>query len=508
MLREESDIFNARLLCVNTIDTLENHRSLGFLGRADTERVPFSLPFDWNADPLRDTNWMFLVSSWRVMDTAIVRYFETRDRALLEEIRDVALDWAAYHRRNKPNRFTWYNMAVGIRALRIAFLLDRSKRGELAPHPAIIELAHQHVRRLMDEPKVAINNHGIFQMTGLLALSSLTENPREVVSFAERKLGQIIEHAFTKDGISKEHSPAYHRFVHKSFAKFRPLYVNLPGLQKILRLAAGNEKWLTLPRGHFAAIGDTDNDTRGEILPNVQPNDIVHADGRPVAVKFFKDAGYVICRSLPGAVEEFALFVTGSYFSLAHKHADDLSFVYESRGEPIFVDGGKFSYDYSDDRKYFLSARSHSTVSVDEVDFAPDQLLRKGSSIKSVSLDKDYVQIVGWLTRPKLFSQRREIWFAPFKAIEVRDSLRAGTPRTFRSTLKFAPGIHLSLTGDGGALALTPHRQRLVIGANRPIEIRTGFYSPTYAAKVLCPEISISHTARETELVWTIRHAT
>jgi hypothetical protein len=48
-----------------------------------------------------------------------------------------------------------------------------------------------------------------------------------------------------------------------------------------------------------------------------------------------------------------------------HKHADDLSFTLHARGRDIFVDGGTYTYEPGEFRRYFVSALAHNTVVVD-----------------------------------------------------------------------------------------------------------------------------------------------
>lgn len=505
MTAAHPDLFSPRVLCVNSVDTLEKQRALGFLGRHDLQRVPFSLPFDWKRNPLRDNNWMFLVSSWRMMDPMISRYFETNNSSLLLDIQDIALDWADYQQRNEPNQWTWYDMATGIRALRLAFLVDRHDRGEFIMSPKVRTLVRQHIDALLDESRIAINNHGIFQMAGLLALAPLSESPVSTRRFAEKKLREIADDAFTVDGINKEHSPAYHRFVYQTFAKFRPLYERVPGLADSVRKAADNEAWLTMPSGHFAAVGDTDNGSFGQPLRHVAKADTFRVNEDHIAIKFFRNSGYAMCRSLPESDATFALFVTASKFSDTHKHADELSFVYENLGEQIFVDGGKFAYEYSEMRSYFLSAQAHSTISIDNDDVLPSTLTDAGNLLTRVTPMRDRVSITGALTRPGLFSQRRQIDFAPRRFVVVSDKVRAPTLTPFRSRLKFSPRMTLEVDGTR-IRATTPFGQVIHVEANAPIHLGEGYYSPSYKEVVRCPELSITANATVAELQWTVTH--
>lgn len=496
-------IYSPSVLCCNEFDTLEEQDRHGFLARTDLPRAPFTVPYDWKRNPFKDNNWLFHLSSWRVMDTAILRYFETGEPRMLQRMQEIALDWRRYWRTNRENQWTWYDMAAGIRALRLAFLLHESKRGIFKADDGISELAIAHAEKLMDEELVAINNHGLFQMVGLLALAPWVSFEQEAKEFAARKLSEIADAAFTKDGIHKEHSPAYHRFVQQSFLKFRSFYDEMPDLARVLRLAASNESWFTMPDGFLAAIGDTDHGKPGNPFNQIKSKDICEVNGQEIALKHFELGGYVVCRSLPDEPEPFALLVAGSKFSSTHKHADDLSFIFYWKGEPIFTDPGKFAYEYSDKRSYFLSAAAHSTVSTKDVEFEPDHISKNGSSISSVQAGDSEIVIEGQVVRPDIFTQNRKLSFNPTGSIVVEDEVRGGDAHEFESRLQLHPSIAVDRNGEAVVLT-TPQGSRFRVSASHQIDLVEGLFSPAYNETRPCDVLCISETAPRAELTWTI----
>jgi hypothetical protein len=55
----------------------------------------------------------------------------------------------------------------------------------------------------------------------------------------------------------------------------------------------------------------------------------------------------------------------GGPFGMEHQHEDKLSVILSAYGRPLLVEGGVYTYDASDWRKYVLSARAHNLVMVD-----------------------------------------------------------------------------------------------------------------------------------------------
>lgn len=476
------EIYSPRLLSVGVSDSIEAFERDGYLARADLPRHSFRLPFDWNANPFKDRNWLYLVSSWRVMDPYIEEWFRTKDDALLARMQDIAVDWVNYQRSREPKTYTWYDMATGIRATRLAFLLDQAEHGRLAPRPELIGTAAEHLSRLMDDDAIAFNNHGIFQMAGLLALSKWASNPDAAQEFAKRWIERLLDDAFTEDGISKEHSTFYHRFTYQAFAKFRPVFRGIPKIEDTIRLAAANEPWLTMPDGKMAATGDTDNNTPGKPLEKVAPKDIYNLPSGRVAAKLWAQGGVAVCRSLPEAGRSFGFLMTAAIFSKAHKHADDLSFVYQVGTEPIFVDPGKYAYEYTTVRERFVSAAMHNTVSIQDLDLPIDLIAGSGSFLKSMSVRDDSIRFNGAITRPGYFTHAREICISGHGALDISDSIRGPNEHPYVTSLHVHPANEVEIFGEK-AVIRTPSGQEVNIQSEDEIVLQDGLFSPGYGLK-------------------------
>jgi hypothetical protein len=75
-------------------------------------------------------------------------------------------------------------------------------------------------------------------------------------------------------------------------------------------------------------------------------------------------AGWSVMRSGWGANDAYLLFETGPYGN-GHQHEDQLNLIVHCGGRTVLTEGGNYSYDSSDWRRYVLSTRAHNTLMVD-----------------------------------------------------------------------------------------------------------------------------------------------
>jgi hypothetical protein len=123
--------------------------------------VPFELPFDWGMDPYDDATWRFRLHTLRIVDGALA----AGDFAYASE---VFLDWQRWHENcwlqvlcfGRSTEPAWEDMATGLRAARLAYLL----RSTGWQNQRLVELAEQQAKKLQDPEFIADQNHAIFQL--------------------------------------------------------------------------------------------------------------------------------------------------------------------------------------------------------------------------------------------------------------------------------------------------------------------------------------------------------
>jgi hypothetical protein len=289
----------------------------------------------------------------------------------------VALDWV----RNHPEPATagsspmaWYDMAIGLRAYRLAYLYDEARRiglGSEEERELLRASLEAHRDALInDESFAAHSNHGLYQASGQLAMARRLSDLRGMGAAAlqaRERLAASINAQFTTEGVHKEHSPGYHLRVLETLTGIEKAgLLDTPELQAVARRARESLGWFVKPDGRLVNFGDTDNGRPASALLPAAPLR---------GLKVFPRSGYVIARG-----GDSILAQTLAYHSRTHKQADDLSFVWSEHGRDILIDAGRYGYRgktapgsdlwklgfwYGDPNRVFVeSTHAHNTVEI------------------------------------------------------------------------------------------------------------------------------------------------
>ena len=428
-----------------------------FQPRRDVPTWNASLPIYWSADPFEDRNWQFQLHAWRVMDFHLNQYRKTKDATWLKDAAEIVLDWDCYHLGlGDSSAFAWYDMATGLRASRLAFLLDHILSGQLdiddADLEALMRLADLHAEKLQEPEFLSSGNHALFQLAGLNVLCEVVywrTACRQARSYARTAFTQLIRTQFTDEGVHTESSPAYHRFVLQVIGHIRA--VERFGHTDVARILERAEKvtpWLTYPNGEFIAVGDSAG--TGPVLEApVEP--VCLSDTSCWAVRDLTTSGYAVIRSLPEVPldEASLLFISAMAHLTGHKHADGLGFVLMEGGHKIFVDSGKYGYNDDEARRYVLSARAHNVVSLADRTIGPKDLDVESARIGPIRVNGSEFMIHGAVDRPELFRHERAFHYTPGISLRIKDRLYNRTNKPWLSHLHLAAGLVPEVDGSG-----------------------------------------------------------
>jgi hypothetical protein len=403
-----------------------------------------------------------------MINPILYKYFEEKDNRFLKEAFAFADDWFRFQESGKSkDPIAWQDMATGIRALNIAFFQDRVLSGELkldaTTRARLDRFTDRHAIRLQDANFVSMGNHGLFQVFGLNLLCTVTASRPACANgrmFARAKFEEIFRRQFTEEGVHREHSPDYHRFVLTTIDQLGGAKkFEMPQVEQTLNRAEKILPWLALPNGEFASIGDTSGATKAKID---QPQLQCLTSAECYAVGDFSRSGYTIVRSIPTLPieQQSMLFMTGMAYSTGHKHADDLSFELFESGRRVLIDSGKYGYTSNDNpmRTYVLSATAHNTVSLKDLEITPADIRIGGSSLRAVVQQNGAFELGGEIDRPNLFQQRRRLFYHPGKYLVVHDLLSSEESRQYVSSLHFAPDLVVSINGREAMANLGDHR--------------------------------------------------
>ena len=421
-------------------------REKGFKPRKDVPPWPVSLPIAWNADPFGDRNWRFQLHAWRLIDPILLKYRDTQDKKYLEESIEIINDWYQYHYiLRKVSKYQWYDMAAGIRAMKLAWLwneIDFENFSEGKELKQIFdELMELHVTKLINESFLASDNHAYFQLVGLRLLCKA--NPTinlciEETEYNNNKMKSLLSRQFTGEGVHRENSPGYHIFTINVLKRLDIAKLYDHKIADLIQRAERVIPWLIYPDGTIVRIGDSSGKFKHENSPIT---DIYTINDRKLTFGNYIDSGYFSLRTPFNINSTFAtqIIITGiSNADATHKHADELSFELFHRGRLVFVDSGKYSYNLDDYREYILSASAHNTLSFAGYPIGPKDVSGSGSKLKSIRTSNEYVHVFGHVSRPDVFDHFREFRIKPFEEIHIKDTFKKTLP--FYKELPFISG--------------------------------------------------------------------
>jgi hypothetical protein len=389
-------------------------------------RVTLAVPVAWDEICAENRSWTYHLHAWEPMSVVLAEHSRTGERRFFDYCLALALDWAAQYPDHDPaSPFAWYDMALGMRAFRAAYLIDSAVRlDDVAPEDvaALLGTLRLHLRVLADDAGFrAHSNHGIYQAAGQLAAARrLPELPEATAAAvqASLRLHRLIEHHFGPDGVHREHSPGYHLMVLRTLLRMRSAGL-IDRADDVERLDRAQEAmaWFVAPVGTVPTVGDSDrrlSDTAPDphvTSPVLEFALTKGARGEPPATTFraFPDGGYVSARDAWAAGDAFSrgsyLLQTCAFHSRVHKHADDLSFVWYAHGHDLLTDAGRYGYIgrtapdselaregfyYSDPtRVYVESTRAHNCLEIDGRSYRRRGAKAYGSALLSASHDPE-----------------------------------------------------------------------------------------------------------------------
>jgi Heparinase II/III-like protein/Heparinase II/III N-terminus len=419
------------------------------------EEARLEPPIDWLQGLQASRSWRYELHTLTWLKEALARHAAGGDVETLAVARDAALDWARAHlggdgaRPGGPDaersEFAWYDMAVGLRAPYLAYVLRAClAEGRLDDEGAelLLEAVERHGAVLADGRRyAAANNHGLYQDEGLYLLArlllALPAAPAWRELALQRLRSTLAATVSFAEGAHLEHSTAYQFAVLDLVARLAANVEELPELGPLLDRMRHTAAWQTTPAGRMAQLGDTDD------LP--APRWAREAAAPLRGMRVLPEAGQAFVRD-----GESYLAVTAAHHGAAHKHADDAGFLLIERGRIVLGDAGRYGY-YEDepDRIYARAAAAHNVLNVDGRDFEWRAAEPYGSGLGPAR------EREGWYTiaarNPLLERQgvehRRTFFYRPAEALVVLDEVGAADAHEY--VRRFHLGAELEAELDG-----------------------------------------------------------
>lgn len=489
------------------------------------------IPWDNYPRPFR-----FRLHAWEPVNGLLTAHSRSNSQVCLEAAAAYAFDWLrkfqgpafakgpaeiVTEQAHNPENFAWYDMAVGMRIYRLAYLAEAIIRAGSRPAEEC-ELLLQSLRfhhEVLADPSIfrRHTNHGLYQALAQLAasrrLNDLLPADRFQSLARERLLNCLSEHFFVDEGAHAEHSPGYHRMVLGSLIGASDAGLLAENQDELLARAERALMWMIMPNGSLAPFGDTDHGSIQQdqtLARQYRDPYLCHAltagalgEPPPSGVQAYKTAGYAFARIYPrdsGASPARASYLAqlAAYHSRVHKHADHLTFVWSEGKMPILTDPGRFGYLgrtargdglyeqgfwYSDPRRVYVeSTRAHNCIEIDGRSQPRLKTAVFGSALVQADLQDGLVVFDSKIVlRPSLL-HRRTLILSPGEFLVVVDWLfdRRGAPHDFRQWFQLAPGWSVNQVGqgyEGHFGGVTLHAIDL-LGGSTPSEVMVGQDEP------------------------------
>jgi hypothetical protein len=335
----------------------------------DINKVP-----NWEEYENETRNIRYKAHSWLMIDSLLVADQIVEHNEYLQKAIDISDDWIInFIFKKSYDEFAWYDMAVGQRATKLAYIVRRlieikASEDQIFRFIIAVEL---HICELTQEDRIATHsNHGLFQMAGLLSLCHNVTwmlKSSNGIQFSERILKKMLKEHFAEDGLHLEHSPDYHLYMVNHLQSLKNsgwLSEGVDSVLKLLNSIIDAADWMCTPNHHVIPIGDTANN----VLMTKRWGD--YQGSINLGHRLFPIGGLLINNSKQGDHLSQLVF-SAQFHSRQHKHADDLNVLYNLKGQPLLVDPGTYVYQYDHPhRMYCESTRGHNTVEIDGLNYS------------------------------------------------------------------------------------------------------------------------------------------
>ena len=331
------------------------------------------LTFDWQSLE-RDRNWW-----WQLQALPFLNWYANSFSLQSENERahyfsvclEAVHNWDNQARKNKGSPLAWHDHATAFRVRNLTNWLvfchlTGVSLGEEPRAEILGGLIIDHLDWLQDDKHYSKHtNHGFDQAMISLVASSMfsVESFLSCQSLARARLEEEVEFAFTADGVHKENSPGYQKYMLARIEDIAMLdWIGDPALtKKYSGLAAKARKFLqvvTLPDGEVPLIGDSRGRDLGARLPAKCKETVFD----------YAASGYFVFRGCDLEGFEYFVLLKNQHLSSYHRHDDDLSLYVWYRGETLIGDSGLYNYQEKCPKRKFLRSKfAHSIPYVDGV---------------------------------------------------------------------------------------------------------------------------------------------
>jgi len=387
-----------------------------------TQFIDFDInDIDWDVQATKQPN-SFSLSLHALITVYCLAsaYHITGTEQYLNRAVSIVESWEVYLKKmpDNLNRYTWYDHAVACRA-RILVYLETVCDLSGKPINRFKELIQTHANWLLDDENYTQkHNHGIMQDMALVTTGYYLDDDNYVKKGIDRLIKQF-QHAFPNKYAHTENSIGYNvailRFVFSCYDFLAA--IGSDKADEIDQYKEGACIFLThatMPNTKFPITGDTlraipGKSTTNTLVPLIKPyvgkGSLVFDNlywaismgqaGLPPSDlhKVFCHDGYAFWRSGWEALEGWIMLRSG-FLSTTHKHRDDLSINFATKGVEVFIDPGMYNYMVGNvNHDYLNSTFAHSGVIVNNSSYPLGRNLTSKAGILDTSPSPDFCAV-------------------------------------------------------------------------------------------------------------------
>lgn len=326
-----------------------------------------TIPINWLDDPYNHRSWRWILNAFQWMDNLLSQFKIDNDEEAIQKCVVYFFDWAGFYLvQEQEGEFLWKDDAVSFRTFRLSIIAYYILNSGLYSSEQIKLtnlILQRHFIELSDPKKFKSNNHGIFQMRALMNLMVLHPsigNIDDVKKYVTKRLNWLWTRQYGDQNIHLENSTGYHQYIVEEFVQVleSPEFEDMQFIFNKSRVAEvkENARFLFHPNGIATLFGDSN---------------FVKQEHKVVTGNhLFNEAGYAILAGSEDNKNNSYLAIRTGFPSNAHRHSDDFSFEWSEKGQIIFQDSGRYSYDYDNPFRVFVSStKAHNTVTVNDTNF-------------------------------------------------------------------------------------------------------------------------------------------
>lgn len=464
-------------------------------------------PINWLDDPYDHRSWRWMLNSFHWMDRLLASFKFDYNCASIKKCVTYFLDWANFYIvKNQDGEFLWKDDAVSHRTYRlsiISYYIFNSDIYTDEERKLTKRVLQRHYLELSDPKKFRRNNHGIFQIRALINLMTLHPDLgdfSEAKKYAIKRLDFLWLKQYGHQNMHLENSTGYHQYIIEEFDQIldSPEFSGLKFIfnkQKIQEVKE-NTKYYFHPNGIGTLFGDS-NLTK-------QKHQVSLGD------HIFNEAGYTILSGQIESKDNSFLAVRTGFPSNAHRHSDDFSFEWSEKGQIIFQDSGRYSYDYDNPYRIFVSStKAHNTVTVNDANFPWWGSFEPKDFYTGAVQSYHGTQEKAELTLSKEFNDigvqfSRTLDIERGSSLRIVDVLTSSTENTYEQWFHLADDFEYIGVKDNGRLVFQTDKLRLevIVPKNTEVVMAKGQKQPflqgwvSYSEKAITPRWSLGFKAK------------